>query len=399
MLKSRVELENYLESRCEKLLVNKEKQRVIEDALWERHRILPDFTNDLLTKRASLSDQSEYILFCLLEGIILLDSKKDLKEFFLPTEIEVYSKVVGASMNEIKMPIVINAIQIASDQWIGGVDVDFFVKLRNAQKINYNENTQRTLRRIIRGETEYYKIAVNKRAVSEIQRRFTERSFIPNTITLNIPMNENSEFYYDTEKNQLVINKLDAFDISDGYHRFLAMCRAKDEDKEFNYPMEVRITWFEEHKAKQFTFQEDQKTSMKKIDSKALDMTASANIVVERLNQDPLCLFKGLITRQGSVISSADLGQLIGYFYFKNSGKVSNIEVMKTTEEIKKYLNAWAGHNPYLLETYIPFSHLCGMMYVFIKTDYSTDKKCRIIEKLINDKYIYLSIENYLDNN
>jgi hypothetical protein len=85
--------------------------------------------------------------------------------------------------------------------------------------------------------------------------------------------------------------------------------------------MELRIVNFTEDKAKQFIWQEDQKTQMRKIDSKSMNMNSSANIVVTRLNENVRCNLKGLISRNEGTIPFGELAELVDYFYFKGISK------------------------------------------------------------------------------
>lgn len=125
--------------------------------------------------------------------------------------------------------------------------------------INYNVNAQRTMQRVIKGDKELYRITLNKHAVNSIRRSFESGEFIPNTITLNIPEDPENEFYYNEKNSELVIKNINHFDISDGYHRYVAACQAYDQNDKFNYPLEIRIVSFDNDKVKKFIFQEDQK--------------------------------------------------------------------------------------------------------------------------------------------
>ena len=85
---------------------------------------------------------------------------------------------------------------------------------------------------------------MNNKAVSEIAYAYEHNEFIPNTLTFNIPMETNFDFYYDEDSCTLIINSLPYFDISDGYHRYVAMCRERDVNPSFNIPWELRIINF-----------------------------------------------------------------------------------------------------------------------------------------------------------
>lgn len=107
------------------------------------------------------------------------------------------------------------------------------------------------MQKVIRKGNVNYKITVNKKAVAEIADSFEEGTYISDELTLNIrPDDEKADFYYDFKKRMLIINNITAFDINDGYHRYLGMFREKMVHPEFNYTMELRITNFEQINAK-----------------------------------------------------------------------------------------------------------------------------------------------------
>ena len=199
--------------------------------------------------------------------------------------------------------------------------------------INYNTETQRTMQKVIRHGNESYTIMVNKKAVNDIKSDFEDESFISNTITLNIsPDDEKADFYY--KDHELVVNDITAFDITDGYHRYLAIAQEVLENPNFNYPMEVRITNFDVSKAQRFIFQEDQKTKMKKTDSNSYNNYTPSNTVVTRLNSDISSNIKGMISRNEGLINYGMLADAIHSVYFsgyikKNEERIKTIKVSK----------------------------------------------------------------------
>ena len=89
-------------------------------------------------------------------------------------------------------------IQVADDQWIGTLDVNTFFSFQNAGLINYNPNTQRSMTKVTRNGNDIYRITLNKSAVNSIKSDMLERIYIPDTITLNIPADDEfADFYYD----------------------------------------------------------------------------------------------------------------------------------------------------------------------------------------------------------
>lgn len=271
-------------------------------------------------------------------------------------------KVLGAKVDEriladytfevAKLPkqLVYEMVQVADDQWIGKISVSELMQLRDAQIINYNENTQRVMKRINKGEEEIYQITLNKKAVLSMEELFRDGIFIPNTITLNMP--EGANFVY--RNGNLIIKKLDHFDITDGYHRYIAMSNLYNEDPDFDYPMELRITNYSEDKSRQLIWQEDQKTKMSRIDSESMNMNSASNKVVQRLNVNPTFNLAGQINANKGIINSAEMAEIIKITYFPPSKIYSKkkelASIIKAESEIRDGINSIVVENMDLLE-------------------------------------------------
>lgn len=251
-----------------------------------------------------------------------------------------------------KLPkqLIYDMIQIADDQWIGKISVRELMQLRDAQIIKYNENTQRVMKRVHKGNEEIYQISLNKKAILSMEELFRDGIYIPNTITLNMP--EGTNFTY--RNGTLVIKKLDHFDITDGYHRYIAMSNLYNEDNSFDYPMELRITNYSEDKSRQLIWQEDQKTKMSRIDSDSMNMNSAANKVVQRLNVSPLFNLAGQINTNRGIINSAELAEIIKATYFPVSkifSKKKELEsIISAENEIRDGINYVTSEDMELLE-------------------------------------------------
>lgn len=383
MLKDKKMLEQYLESQCDRIVTDNDKCKAIYNYANETYDIPKGKMSDLISRRMAMSEASEFILFILLDSMcnVLKGKFLGIDQFYTMQEAQYYRK--SKYKNEkIKFPITFKMIQIEDDQWTGKIDVKTLMKLRQAQMINYNVNAQRTMQKIVRGDKESYKITLNQKAIGEIASAYAHKTFIPNTITLNIPAELDSDFYYDEESCSLIIKSLDHFDVTDGYHRYIAACQVSDLDKDFNYNMELRIVNFTEDKAKQMIFQEDQKTKMRKIDSNSMNMNKAANIVVTRLNDNVRCNLKGLINRNEGVIPFGELAELVNYFYFKGVGKEKERSIsIKAITELTDNFNILTEYNTNYLEHRMNYSTLLAAMFCFDyfkNIDYDV---CQIIEK------------------
>lgn len=392
MLKEKDNLCLKLSKQCEKIIFNKEATENIVKYLNDTFNIPTGLSMDLIAGRINLVDCSEYILFTLSNAIDVNLKQNIVNGYFTELEIKEYSSTKYKT-ETIKFPIIIPCEQVSADQWIGVADVNFFIKLRKAQMINYNVNAQRTMRKKIRGESIIYQIALNTGAIKAISNLMKRKLYIPNTITLNIADDIDAKYYYDKDKRELVIEKLNHFDISDGYHRYISMCQLKDADPDFNIPMELRLIAFDDNKVRQFIYQEDQKTKMRKIDSESMNMDAPANIIVERINNDPMFNLRGKISRNNGNINQSDFAEVIKYFYLsgKNITSSSNREIISIQKDIVEKMN------------YLTESNLEYLDKVFNKKELAILGKCftkeyETIKEMVDEIEYMFSKQDELNN-
>lgn len=384
MLKARKSLEQYLIEQFDKIVLNNDMCKQIYNYAKKTYGIPKGNVSDFISKRIDLSEASEFMLFILLDSLCNVLDKNDVisvDKFYTMQEAKHY-RDSEFQTNKIKFPIIFKMVQIADDQWIGKITINELMQLRQAQLVNYNINAQRTMQRVVRGDKETYKITLNQKAVNAIENSFENNNFIPNTITLNIPMEAESDFYYDESSSSLIIKSLDHFDISDGFHRFIASGRVKDKIKNFDYPMELRVINFTEDKAKQFIYQEDQKTQMRKIDSNALNMNKAANIVVTRLNENVRCNLKGLISRNEGIVPFGELAELVDYFYFKGIGKEKErVVTIQAVKELTDNFNMLTEYNTDYLERKMNYKTLLVVIFCFVYFKEDKTNMCEVIEK------------------
>lgn len=327
MIKSKDEFISYMGKRLDLYALNKDAVEKMQKYMMDKYNFRLGETADLITQKSPLTTENVYVCFCVADALAQIDNRVKLEDWFTDKEISTFSSEI-IQRDKFKFPIAIPAVQITDDQWIGTCDCDFLMKLREAQKIYYNTNTQRTLQRIVKNGQESYRIMLNRTAVQEIKTAYDNETYIPDTISLNMP--DDTEFWYNAEKREIVIENLDHFDIIDGFHRYTAMCMEKDINPDFNYPMELRIVQYDEIKAKQFIWQQDQKTKMKKLDSESLNVSAPENIVAEKLNRNPMFNLHGELNRNGGKIALQDFVNVVRFLYFKGVKK----------EEERKLINA-----------------------------------------------------------
>jgi hypothetical protein len=398
MLKAKQSLEQYLAELCDRIVLDNDRCKKIYNYANKTYKIPKGLVSDLIAKRMEMSEVSEFVLFILLDSIcnVEKDNKniQTVDKFYTFQETKFY-RTSEYEIKKIKFPLVFKMIQVADDQWIGKIDVKTLMELRQAQLISYDANTQRVLQRIVKGDKEVYKISLNQKAIGEIKESFEKGNFISNTITLNIPLESESDFYYDKDKNSFVIKSLDSFSILDGYHRYIAASQISDINSDFNYIMELRITNWDDTKSKTFIWQDNKKTFMKRVDRESYNLNNEANIIVERLNRSILCNMKGLINRNQTIINFGEMAMLVDWFYIKNNKKKgsSNVTQLEVIKELTENINLLTEQKMDLLENKWDYKYLLSVMCVF---DYckNNDFDKRNMASLIDKVYKELNNSN-----
>ena len=337
---SRETLTNYLTSQFEKNMRNKKDLKHIIDYMVNDCNFPVLEVVDTVHLRRHTEDCSDRMLYWFLKEI----NSNLIPTYFSDKEAKEY-ETTTYKRTDFKFPIRWNMIEIVEgNQWIGQITVKELMKLRNAQLINYNERTQRTLKRVVNKDFEYYQISLNRSAVEAITNSFINNQYIPNTITLNLP--EDADFRYSDGK--LIISQTDRLDILDGYHRYVAMSNLYNRDNSFDYPMELRVVCFPEETAKQFIWQEDQKTKMRKMDSESLNQNSPANQVVNLINQTGL--LRNVIGRNEGIIDQGLASNLIDKIYFNTSKAVTRSMIMKVKNELSYRMNVLLDTDPDIFE-------------------------------------------------
>ena len=324
---------------------------------------------DLITDRVSVWDSPEEILFCLASSVDHFCKTDLVDQYFTRKEIDTY-KEFRLKKEKFSFPIVIPAIEVDEErQWIGSITAKTLLEWERLGRIRYNTEKQRVRRQVIRGEEVAYKLDVKEKSVQQIAKLMENGEYIPDTITLDLPEDDESlKFHYDHMKRELIIDKIDHFDISDGFHRLLAMKRCKLGKPNFDYPIELRITLFPIYRTQSFIFQQDQKNKMSVTNSNSMDHTRASNIVVERLNDAGNgCNLSGQIKRSGGILEFSALSDLVEYYWFTNKRKeYTNKDIAEVMSEVKTLLNILVDTNPDFYVDFINYRVLVTYFY-FVK--------------------------------
>ena len=367
---------------------SRKNRRKLYDQVKEKFSMPESVAEPMVTLKRDIKEFTTFEVFCV---VYFLDNKS-LGKFFTEKEIEQLSNEKFETKS-FAFPIVFeNVIPVTDSQWITVTSAHQLMEFKQARIINYAEGEQRALRRVKYGHEEFWKPYVNNKSVDEIKESMERGTYIPDTITLNIP--EGSSYRYDEENHQLIISETPTgmLNLSDGYHRYLAMSRKSDFDSNWDYPMELRLTAFSTTKMEAFIFQQDQKTRMKQVVSDSYNPNDIANRIVSQINEDPRCYLSGKIGRNAAVINAPTLSKVVTNLFVSNK-KTKKGDEVKTILEVKpKIINGLNGiveYNTTLLDNEWSESMIIVSGYVISK---GTDPaKCglvadKIMELLTDDE-------------
>ena len=376
-----------------KSLFNRDQCTAIADYCATAFDLPRGYTMDLVANRTSLADEKDQILFYIADALDHVLHTSYVEEYFKKTEKEKYIDSKYAE-NGIDYPIIISCIETNQGrQWIGSIDVQWLMRLRKANKIRYNADKQRVRQRLLKGEEPIFKNTVKERSVREIAKLMKDGNYIPDDITLDIPDDCECDFQYYDQSKEMVINKLDTFDITDGYHRYLAMCRCYDEDPSFNYPMELRITKFSVVRTQQFIYQKDQKNKMSITNSKSMNTFRPSNDVINRMNERGSGFeLPGMIQRNGGSIEYAGLSDIIEYYWFKGKRNISNRDIAEVKIEVQSILNQFLISHLDYFDTdgdkkarYLDFRKLIVLFWLVKDKGESPEKAGDMLEKIVKN--------------
>ena len=375
-------------------ILNRKLHTKVGKELFSKWNIPLNITNDLLNLRKDVTEVSDYILYHL---IIAID-KNSLPQGYPPEHLK--DEFNKPFKNEtVKFPLVYSVIQIDNFQYVGKITARELFNLGNNALLNYNENTQRVMRRVITPNGEHYEITKNERAINHIEESYKEKKYIPNTITLNIPYDDDSDFYYDEDSCKLIINKIKNFDLLDGYHRYVAMNRICAFDSDFDYPMELRIVIFTEEKARYFIYQEDQKTKMSKVASNSLNKYNPANIIVNRIQNST---YGNIVAYNKGIISSSILSDAIRIIYGINVDKTYKpSEINAISKEIINGFDELIENDPTIFDSQLDGCDIYCIVSM-IKNKYYDTAILPELLLMIKDRYhfnkkTYLKLKDYME--
>ena len=360
-----------LRKQLDKIAIQKDGPSKVAEYCFKEHNIPVSKTMDLITDRVSLFDEVDEVIYCIAEAVDYTFYKNLTYTYYSQKEISTL-KNYKAKATKFKLPIIIPAIEVDDGrQWVGTINAKTLLEWESLGRIRYNIEKQRVRKQVVRGEDIAYKLDVKERSVKQISELMDKRDYIPDIITLDLPEEDDSlNFRYDCDKRELIIEQIDHFDISDGFHRLLAMKRSKLKNPGFDYPMELRITFFPIYRTQSFIYQQDQKNKMSVTNSNSMNKNRASNIVVERLNEHGNgCNLSGQIKRSGGILEYSALSDLVEYYWFKGySGKeYNNKDIAEAMAEVRTMINTFVDTNPEYYEMFINYKLLATYFYL-VKT-------------------------------
>ena len=383
MVKEREELETKLQHELRRISTDKEMltkliQSLIVTGLSEKN------SGEIVLSIKPLSIYDDRTIYKLSS---LLLSEKVVNSFFTPKEVKEYGKTTKTAGKNV-FPIKWKMVQIDDRQFIGKITVEELMRLRDLQLLNYNPKAQRPMQtKEFNGEVMLVP-TLNASAVRAIKESYLNKTYIPNTLTLNIPIEDS--FEYDESENELIVYKLEHFDILDGYHRFRALSDIYNLDETFDYSMELRIVSFSDEEARQFIYQEDQKTKMRRIDSESYNQNNFANQIIQELNKFSTIL-KGKFNAN-EFIDPAIAGRMLNISFLFGESKMSRRDTIELRSYIEQAFREYESNDMDLLEKKWEPRFIISFFYAMWKSkEIGLDK----MYQLTNDVYKLLKDEGY----
>ena len=377
---------------AEEIVLNEKESKAVVKYCAETYNMPKAVISDLLNGRYNYESENAETIFMMLSAIKETGAKDiNLPSFFSDMEIDMFSGKQYAEL-PISFPLVIPCIEVdPGRQWIGKIDARTLLGLYNLYKIKYNVKKQRVGRMVSKDGIIQFGITVIERSVNQIADLMRKGEYIPDDITLDIPEETDpSLFEYKKDENQsvMIFHEGIQFDITDGYHRFLAMKKCYEKDRSFNYTMELRITKFLEQRSRQFIYQKDQKNKMTKSQSKSMNTMRYSNEIVDRLNEAGTGSYlSGLISRSGGRCDYSALSDVIEYFWCKGKDKISPTEIIGIKKEAQGILNGFLDeYTEYFDEShYLDFRRLVILFWLVKEKNKSVKEAGQMLQNAINN--------------
>ena len=300
----------------------------VTDNLKINHNLPKEIVLNVVYGHKSLADYNDVICYWITKEVY----PSLVNEFFSGREIRNFDQEQYVETESV-LPLKLNVLPLGDDQWLTVMTVQDLMRLRQQSLLHYNADTQRALRVLVKGGDVIYEPYTNPKAVRQMSKLLADKMFIPNVITFNISeTDELADFEY--KNGILEISNISAFDMVDGYNRFKAFENVYDKNNDFDYMIGVMITNFSVDKARRFIHQEDQKTKMRRVDSRGFNQSDDYNILLERINSDLKCNLHGEINS-----GSGNIRFGIASSALKTGNKQAKLTKKQVVEYTKQFVN------------------------------------------------------------
>ena len=385
-MKSRAEFDRYFEDCIAKYVDSYDIKNELAETCYKKYGMKVLRCQMILSGGAAINEISEVELFWILDCLnaVVRRANCDFSEYFSDNQIAEYSKAKYEE-EDIKFPIKLDMICSGEDKWIGIISARTLVKWRNAGYLKYNKNIQRRVKTILRGGKYIETIDLNLESVNKMVPLFKERKFISNVLTFNL--SETADFYYDPDEKVIVIKSMDGLDMTDGYHRLVALEKVIEEDPNFDYLMEMRLTAFSEDKANFFIWQEEQRTPMQKSSIKSYNMDDLANKITKKINESSACNLSGNITR-GGLVDFSTFADCVDYYYIRGmKDREKKIAIVTVPKEIIECINLLTDTDPEMLTWKYGKFEITLMLFLFKKLADEKEKIPVMFKRMLNFDY------------
>lgn len=169
------ELKDELLKGASSILKSQNKAQEVYSYAQDKYNLSSIRVSDILFNRIDAKRLNRF------EGFIVLDALNQIgceeissvDKFFTDQEIEEFSQMKVEPI-EVKFPLVFDALQISDEQWISKISVADLMLFRSKQFISYNANTQRQLKKIIKGKGGEYQITLCSGRVADMSDKLYE---------------------------------------------------------------------------------------------------------------------------------------------------------------------------------------------------------------------------------
>jgi hypothetical protein len=206
--------------------------------------------------------------------------------YFNPEEIEVYNKKIKKADSNFDIVIKEWHLQKVGHYNIVTIfpTIDEVTRWNNANKFNYNPETQRDLVMIETDGLPIVKLDIKWKSIAEMMKLMELDIYFPVTGILNINPEENEELPR-FRGNDFIIPQKCRIDLCEGFHNLIATTRYKNENKDWEFPCSYQVVMMNKEGINNVIRQMDKKNHFKEEQTARMD-TSELAYLINALNTD-----------------------------------------------------------------------------------------------------------------